>query len=77
MEELMEAFCILSPTLNNEWRIRHSSPELGNVEITGTSREEVLAKMKRELQYRMELCPCTGESVGTIELRVSEDSAIA
>lgn len=73
----MEAFCILTPLPNNVWRIRHSSSALGNVEIMGSSRDEVLAKMKRELQYRMELCPCTGESVGTIELRVSEDSTIA
>ena len=73
----MEAFCILSPTPKNEWRIRHSSSALGNVEITGSSRVEALAKMRRELQYRMELCPCTGESVGAIELRVSEDSTIA
>lgn len=71
----MKAFCILTPMPNDTWQIRHSSSELGNVEITGSSRDEVLAKMRKELQYRMELCPCTGESVGTIELQVSEDSS--
>jgi hypothetical protein len=70
----MEAFCTLTPLPNNVWRIRHSSSVLGEVEITGSSRDEVLIRMQRELQYRMELCPCTGESVGKVKLQVSEGS---
>ncbi len=71
----MEAFCTLTPLPNNFWRIRHSSSALGEVEIRGSSREEVLTRMQRELQYRMELCPCTGESVGSVKLQVSETTA--
>ena len=69
----MKALCTLTPLPNNVWRIRHSSSALGEVEITGSSRDEALTRMQKELQYRMELCPCTGESVGTIELQVDED----
>jgi hypothetical protein len=68
----MEAVCTLTPLPNNVWRIRHSSSALGEVEITGFSREEALNRMEKELQYRMELCPCTGESVGSVKLRVTE-----
>ena len=69
----MKAFCSLSSLPNKTWQIRHSSSALGDVEITGSSRDEVLARMQRELQYRLELCPCTGESVGTVELEISDD----
>ena len=68
----MKALCTLSRTRSDTWLVRHSSSALGNVEITGPSREEALTKMQNELQYRLELCPCSG-SVGTVELQVSED----
>jgi hypothetical protein len=70
----MEADCTLTAMPNNVWRIRHSSSALGEVEIRGSSREEALSKMRKELQYRMELCPCTGESVGAVELKVREEA---
>jgi hypothetical protein len=69
----MKAFCTLRRMPEGNWRIHHSSSALGEVAISGASREEALAKMQKELQYRMELCPCTGESVGTVELEVSEN----
>ena len=51
-------------------RVRHSATWKSPV---SPSREEALTKMRNELQYRLELCPCSGESVGTVELQVSED----
>jgi hypothetical protein len=47
------------------------------VEVSGLTREEALAKMRGELQYRSELCPCSGASAETVELQVSEDSGPA
>ena len=32
-------------------------------------------RMRNELQYRSEWCPCSGASADTVELRVSEDSS--
>jgi hypothetical protein len=71
----MEAHCTLTSLPNHVWRIHHVSSALGDVEITGSSREEVLSRMQRELQYRMELCPCTGESVGGVKLHVTEPAS--
>jgi hypothetical protein len=70
----MNAPCRLIPMQNGIWLVRHVSSALGDVEVSGPSREEALTKMRNELQYRMELCPCSGESLGTVELQVSEDS---
>jgi hypothetical protein len=38
----------------------------------GTSRDEALTKMRNELQYRIEWCPCSGVSGDTVELQVKE-----
>jgi hypothetical protein len=56
------------------WLVRHSSSILGTVQVSGSSREQALTKMRDELQYRSEWCPCSGASADTVELQVSEDS---
>jgi hypothetical protein len=58
---------------NGTWLVRHSSKALGTVEVSAPSREEALTKMRNELQYRSEWCPCSGASGDTVELQVSED----
>jgi hypothetical protein len=71
----MNAACTLSKMLDGTWLVRHSSSTLGTVEVSGSSREEALTDMRNELQYRSELCPCSGASADTVELQVSEDSS--
>jgi hypothetical protein len=58
---------------NGTWLVRHSSSILGTVEVSGFSREQAVADMRNELQYRSEWCPCSGASADTVELQVSED----
>ena len=70
----MRATCTLSRMRDGTWLIRHSSSILGTVEVSGPSREAALTKMRDELQYRSEWCPCSGASADTVELQVSEDS---
>ncbi len=70
----MKAPCTLSRSPSGAWLVRHSSAALGTVEVSAASREEALAKMRDELQYRIEWCPCSGVSGDTVELQVSEDS---
>jgi hypothetical protein len=69
----VQAACTLSRTRNGTWLVRHSSPALGTVEVSGPSRDEALAKMRDELQYRVELCPCSGVSGPTVELQVRDE----
>jgi hypothetical protein len=69
----MKAVCNLSRMRNGTWLVHHSSPALGTVEVCGSSREEALTKMRDELQYRNELCPCSAVSVGPVELQVREE----
>ena len=67
----MKAACTLGRMPNGTWLVRHSSSALGTVEVSAPSRAEALTKMQNELQYRIELCPCSGVSGDTVELQVS------
>ena len=68
----MKAACTLSRMRNGTWLVRHSSSALGTVEVSASSRDEALTKMRNELQYRIEWCPCSGVSGDTVELQVRE-----
>jgi hypothetical protein len=41
--------------------------------VTAPTREEALTKLRDELQYRIELCPCSGVSGPIVELQVREE----
>jgi hypothetical protein len=71
----MKAPCTLARMRNGTWLVRHSSSALGTLGVSAPSREEALTKMRNELQYRIEWCPCSGVSGDTVELQVSEDSS--
>jgi hypothetical protein len=45
------------------------------VEVSAATRDEALTKMRDELQYRVELCPCSGVLADTVELQVREEGA--
>ena len=68
----MKAACTLNRMRNGIWLVRHSSSALGTVEVSASSRDEALTKMRNELQYRIEWCPCSGVSGDTVELRVHQ-----
>ena len=71
----MKAPCTLTHLSTGVWSVRHSSPALGTVEVSAMAREEALTKMQNELQYRIELCPCSGASGDTVELQVTDKDA--
>ena len=51
--------CTLMTESGGRWRAVHES------------RDDAIEKLKGEIRYRLELCPCTGESYRqiTVELR--------
>ena len=58
------------------WCVRHTSADLGNVEVRAATPENGLQKMRNELQYRLELCPCTGEMYRDIEIELVAESGL-
>ena len=66
----MRLACTVSHLANGKWLARHSGASTGRVEVTAPTREEALTKMRDELQYRSEWCPCSGASGDAVELQV-------
>lgn len=52
------------------WVAQHSSREVGDVQTNAPTREGALAKIEGEIRYRLELCPCTGETYQHITIEV-------
>jgi hypothetical protein len=68
----MQFTCTISRLANGKWLARQTGSSTGQVEVTARTREEALTKMRDELQYRIEWCPCSGVSGDTVELQVRE-----
>jgi hypothetical protein len=66
----MKLTCAVSRRADGKWLARHTGSSTGQVEIIAPTREQVLTKMRDELQYRIEWCPCSGVSGDTVELQV-------
>ena len=69
----MKFACTLSYLRNGNWLARHTGSFVGQVEVTAPTREDALAKMRDELRYRSEYCPCTGVTDDFVELQVREE----
>ena len=57
------------------WLAQHDSPEVGQIEVKGLTREDVIEKIEGEIRYRLELCPCTGETYRYIDIEAIDSSA--
>ena len=69
----MKLTCTVSRLANGKWMARHAGSSTGHVEVTAPTREEALTKMRDELQYRSEWCPCSGASGDVVVLEVREE----
>jgi hypothetical protein len=56
----MRPTCTVSRLANGKWQARQTGSPTGQVEVTATTREEALTKMRDELQHGIEWCPCSG-----------------
>jgi hypothetical protein len=69
----MKFHCTLTRLPDGRWSARHESREVGTVEARGATRDEVIEKIEGEIRYRLELCPCTGETYQHIAVEVVEN----
>ncbi|MBW3539991.1 MAG: hypothetical protein KY476_06970 [Planctomycetes bacterium] len=66
----MQFPCTIAELSDGRWSVAHAGPIAGEVRVVADSRDEALRKMKRELHYRLELCPCTGETYRDVEIEI-------
>lgn len=61
-------------TADGKWVLKHSSDDVGEITATADTREQALDKLRNEIRYRLELCPCTGETYQHIVVEISESA---
>ena len=66
--------CSLLQQAQGRWLARHVSPSMGIVEASAASKEQALEKLRNELRYRLELCPCTGEQFQNLQIEIEAES---
>jgi hypothetical protein len=69
----MKFACTLAHLANGNWMARHSGSSLGRVEVTAPSRHQAITKIRNELRFRSEYCPCTGVAEDFVELLMIEE----
>jgi hypothetical protein len=70
----MKFSCSLLQAPQGRWLARHVSPSMGTVEAVAASKEQALEKLRNELRYRLELCPCTGEQFQNLQVEIEAKS---
>jgi hypothetical protein len=68
----MRTSCTLTRLPSGQWLAQHDSRDAGHVEVRALTRNEAIEKIKGEIRYRLELCPCTGETYQHIEIDTVE-----
>jgi hypothetical protein len=58
---------------DGQWVIGHASAQVGSIQVRAPTRSAAMEKMRGELQYRLELCPCTGETYRHINIEMESD----
>ena len=64
--------CTIQRRNDGQWYVRYEGTEIGRVEATAPTRAEAVEKMQDEIRYRLELCPCTGETYQYIKVDITE-----
>ena len=69
---MMKISSIILRKSDGQWTLLHESPEIGRVEVTAPTREQAVEKLRGEIRYRLELCPCSGDSYQHIKIEISD-----
>jgi hypothetical protein len=69
----MKFHCTIKRLATGDWQVRYQGPRLGTVAVTAASQDEALAKMRAELRFRVESCPCGGVPDDYVELEVQAE----
>jgi len=72
----MRYACRLTPLPDGRWQAEHDSQDLGTVRTAADTKDAALEKLRGEIRYRLELCPCSGESYRHIEIELERQDDV-
>ncbi len=65
--------CTVKRLIDGQWLAKSAGTIAGLVERSGATREEALERLKAEIRYRIEWCPCSGVVEEFVELEVKDE----
>jgi hypothetical protein len=65
----MKFSCVLTEA-DGVWSGVYAGADVGPVQVTASTRADVIRKLEGEIRYRLEICPCTGEAYRDIQIEV-------
>lgn len=73
----MRFLCTLKQNETGEWLGSYQGStdgagEVGPIQVAANNRDQAVEKLRNEIRYQLELCPCTGESYPHIDLEIVE-----
>jgi hypothetical protein len=60
--------CTITHRADGRWTAAATDETIGAVEVTADDREDALSKLRNEIRYRIEYCPCSGVGDDFVEL---------
>lgn len=57
-------------TADGRWSARHDSTDWGRLEVFAATPEQAVDKLRQEIRYRLELCPCSGEMYRDVQVEI-------
>jgi hypothetical protein len=68
----MKVQVTMKKLVDGAWQAQALGSEVGNLVVTGRSRELALLNLREEITYRLEWCPCSGVEADYVKLHVHE-----
>ena len=68
----MKVQVTMKKLVDGAWQAQALGSEVGNLLVTGRSREIALHNLREEITYRLEWCPCSGVESDYVKLDVHE-----
>ncbi|MGQ0722605.1 MAG: hypothetical protein ACT4PE_13700 [Candidatus Eiseniibacteriota bacterium] len=61
---------VVKPAFGGGWHARCEGAPLGPAESHASTEDEAVLRVRNEIRYRLEMCPCSGVSEEFVELTV-------
>jgi hypothetical protein len=65
----------VKPLLQGRYYARCSGAPQGVAEAYGDTREDALERLRKEIRFQLEYCPCSGVADDFVELEIEEPPA--
>ena len=64
--------CTIKQLIDGRWQAKTQASDVGPLECSAQTAEEAVERLRTEIRYRLEWCPCSGVADDYVQLEVVE-----